>query len=213
MKVKATRLLYAPIILFLYCMLPAMVYGQSKGVFKKIYLQGGLGFANYSGGGGEIGLQSVMERNWIASISYQHIAADPKNLPGDYEPDYIIFFPVYPTVNMDLFNFTGGKMLALGKNIWITMEAGITIGSGETMTFTPRDPQFFFIGATSNYETETKKKSLTGLMLKTDFSWCLTSFMGLGAGLYANINSIQSPVGANIKLLVGKTGRRKKHDR
>ena len=48
-------------------------------------------------------------------------------------------------------------------------------------------------------------------MVQADINWAFASFMGLGAGVYANINSIQSPVGFNMKLLVGKMRREKKH--
>jgi hypothetical protein len=48
-------------------------------------------------------------------------------------------------------------------------------------------------------------------MFQADITWAFASFMKLGAGVYANVNSIQSPVGLNIKLLVGKMGREKKH--
>jgi len=35
--------------------------------------------------------------------------------------------------------------------------------------------------------------------------------MGLGCGVFANINSIQSPVGFQVKLIVGYMGREKKN--
>jgi len=48
-------------------------------------------------------------------------------------------------------------------------------------------------------------------MMKTDVNWAFSSFMGLGAGVFANVNSIQSPIGFHIKLLVGNMGREKKN--
>ena len=48
-------------------------------------------------------------------------------------------------------------------------------------------------------------------MMQADINWAFASFMGVGAGVYANLNSIQSPIGFNIKLLVGKMGRERKH--
>ena len=56
-----------------------------------------------------------------------------------------------------------------------------------------------------------KKKSGVGVMMQADINWAFASFMGLGAGVYVNLNSVQSPIGFNIKLLVGKMGREKKH--
>ena len=47
-------------------------------------------------------------------------------------------------------------------------------------------------------------------MMRTDVNWAFSSFMGLGAGFFANINSIQSPVGFHVKLIVGNMGRVKR---
>ncbi|HJS55155.1 MAG TPA: hypothetical protein VJ765_11450 [Chitinophagaceae bacterium] len=214
MKIKTSRLLQSAGILFLSCLLSSVTYGQTGETFvKKIYMQGGAGWASHNGAAGEISIQSVLKHNWVATFSYHHVEAEPKNLPNDYQPDVFILIPINqtPAVKMELFSFTGGKYFATGRNTWMTTEAGITFGSSEKMTFTPTDPQFFIIGATSNYDDKTEKKSLTGLMLKADYNWAFASFMGLGAEIFANINSVQSPVGVNIKLFVGKTGRVRKH--
>lgn len=211
MYTKPTCFSPAIIILFFCCLLSTVTNGQTKKTFKKIYVQAGAGFTSRNGGAGEIGIQSVFQSNWTLSLSYNTISADPKNLPSDYEPDYILFIPFYPTVDINLFTITGGKLFPTGKNTWFTTEAGVSFGSGEKMTFTPVDPQFFIIGATSNYDDKTEKKSLVGLMLKTDFNWAFSSFMGLGTGVYANLNSVQSPVGGNIKLLIGKMDKVKRN--
>ena len=55
-------------------------------------------------------------------------------------------------------------------------------------------------------QTEEKKKTM-GAVLKADFNWAFASFAGLGGGAFANFNSIQSPIGFQIKLLVGKMNR------
>ena len=46
--------------------------------------------------------------------------------------------------------------------------------------------------------------------MQADIDWAFASFMGIGAGVYANINSIQSPIGLQVKLIIGKMGRIKK---
>ena len=47
-------------------------------------------------------------------------------------------------------------------------------------------------------------------MMQADINWAFASFMGMGVGAYANINSIQSPIGVQLKLIIGKMGRIKK---
>jgi hypothetical protein len=48
-----------------------------------------------------------------------------------------------------------------------------------------------------------------GVMLQADLNWAFSSFMGLGADVYTNINAVQSPIGFNVKLIFGKMGREK----
>lgn len=195
--------------LLLLILLSSSTFAQKgSSPFKKIYLQGGFGGASRNGLSAELNIQAVIKNKWVASIAYQNIEATPKNLPGDYEGDVFIFFPIdlTPNTNLNLFSITAGKYFSTGKRTWITTEGGITFGNGEKMTFTHTDPQFFIIGKTSNYDYTTEKKNLAGVMLRADFNWAFASFMGLGANVYVNINSIQSPVGFNLKLLVGKMG-------
>ena len=40
-------------------------------------------------------------------------------------------------------------------------------------------------------------------MIRADYNWAFSRFFGLGAGVFANFNSIQSPVGFNLKLTMG----------
>lgn len=192
----------------------AGIFGQkSNSSIKKIYLQGGIGAASRNGVSGEVGLQAIINNKWLASVSYQNIEANPKNLPSDYEGEIFIFFPIdlTPTVNTNVFNITAGKYFATGKRTWITTEGGICFGTGETMSFKRTDPVFYIFGETANYVYETEKKNLVGGVLKADFNWAFASFMGLGMNVYANFNSVQSPVGFQLKLMLGKMGVAKKH--
>jgi hypothetical protein len=86
--------------------------------------------------------------------------------------------------------------------------------NGEKASFqktTSQDMGFlFFWGTTSNYNSTIEKKSTVGGMLRADFNWAFCRFIGMGAGVFANFNSIQSPMGFNLKLSVGAMGRQKK---
>jgi hypothetical protein len=63
---------------------------------------------------------------------------------------------------------------------------------------------------TSNYETTVENKNTIGGVLKADVNWAFASFMGMGCGVYANINSVQSPTGFYVKLMIGFMGREKR---
>ena len=110
-----------------------------------------------------------------------------------------------------------GKYFKGGRNTWFTAEGGLSAVSGKKINFSPNKQGsstwiFPLIGETpANYVfTEEEKKTTMGAMLKADFNWAFSSFAGLGGGVFANINSIQSPVGFHIKLIVGKMNREKK---
>jgi hypothetical protein len=143
----------------------------------------------------------------------------PKNQPADYQAEtgYVLFIPYTYEVDakMSLFSLTAGRYFRLGRNTWVTTEAGISYVSGEKISFQHAQvtSSNILIAATttSNYTTTKEKKSAVGLMMRADVNWAFSSFMGLGAGTFANINSIQSPIGFQVKLMVGNMGREKKN--
>jgi len=47
-------------------------------------------------------------------------------------------------------------------------------------------------------------------MLRADYNWAFLPFMGLGTGVFANFNSIQSPIGLQVKLMLGIMRRQSK---
>jgi len=94
--------------------------------------------------------------------------------------------------------FTG-----LGRKTWITTEAGLSIVSGEKMSFTSKPVVNDILYVSSNYSTHKESQSAVGGILKADFNWVFTPYLGLGVGAFAAVNSIQSPVGGEIKLIAG----------
>jgi hypothetical protein len=186
---------------------------------SKMYLQTGGGATTHNGGSFEMGIQTVIKNKWSASFSYHNLRMDPANLPSDYQPESgIVFFIPYTNkirVNMNSFSLSAGKYYQMGRNSWFTMEGGLSVVSGQKASFehatqTSSDPALILLLTTftsSNYTTNIENKTTLGAILKADANWALTSFMGLGAGVFANINSIQSPIGFNIKLTLGNMGK------
>jgi len=192
--------------------------GQTKAI-NKFYLQAGAGGGTHEAASYDLGIQSIFKNKWSATLSYHEFDMDPKNLPSDYEPEtgYIFFIPYTYTVqaNMKIVSLTAGRYFKMGRNTWATTEAGLSYVSGEKVSFQHSEvtSSFAFIAASnsSNYTSTKEKKSAVGFMMQTDVNWAFSSFMGLGAGVFANINSIQSPIGFHVKLLVGNMGREKKN--
>ena len=190
---------------------------QTGKTIRKAYLQSGGGVGFHDSELGEIGLQTIFNNKWCATVSYQDITMTPKNLPSDYQAEsgYVFFIPYSSGVdiNMNLFSVTAGKYFHLDKNIWATIEAGLSYINGEKASFQPTavtsSSLIIFASTTSNYITTKEKKSTVGAMLRADINWAFSSFMGIGTGVYANFNSIQSPVGFQVKFIVGYTGREK----
>jgi hypothetical protein len=182
---------------------------------KKFYLEGGGGPANHNGVFAEVGAHAVLKNNWMASLSYYTFDMDPQNLPSDYQPGYTILFVIpipneMPSVNMTMFNIAGGKLFQVGRKTWVTAEAGVSIASGDKMSFTHQQVEYNGLYQSSNYATQKESQTTIGGVLKTDFTWAFTPYVGLSVGAFANINSIQSPVGAEFKLIAGWLNTKKK---
>ena len=194
---------------------------QTTRPVSKIYLQGDAGGGTYKSTDFGFGLRAIIYNKWSITLSYKDLEMKPKNLPSDYQPEtgYVFFIPyTYDvTTDMSLISLSAGKSYNLGKNFWATTEGGLSYVRGEKVNFERTQPVsgniIIAASTTSNYNSTKENKSTIGAMLQADINWAFASFMGLGAGVYANINSVQSPLGLNVKLLLGKTGRVKKHKR
>ncbi len=212
MKIKTKSLIQITGALLLACLLSAAMRGQTKEApVKKIYLQLAGGASSHDGTVSEFGIQAVLKHNWTATFSYHIMEMDPKNLPADYDPGYFLILPgMYPTVKMNLFSLTGGKCFQTGRKTWFTTEAGFSVVNGEQMSFTRKAADNGGWYSNSNYSESTEKKNTVGGMLKADFNWAFLPYAGLGAGVFANFNSIQSPVGFQIKLICGWMNNKRK---
>ncbi len=190
--------------------------GQTSAI-SKFYLQGGIGAVNYSGGSADVGFQAIFKNKWSATLSYQSLTMDPKNKPSDYQAEngYVLFMPYINEVDtrMSIVSLTAGRYFKLGKKTWATTEGGLSYVTGEKVTFNRTEvvsSNIIIAGSTSsNYKTTKESRSTVGIALKADLNWAFASFMGLGCGVFTNINSIQSPIGFQVKLIVGKMGRGK----
>ena len=177
----------------------------------KFYVDAGAGLASHNGGFVTLGGTAVLQHNWLASLSYYNVDMNPKNLPSDYQPDitFYLFSDGIPSVKMTMVNFTGGKLFHLGRKTWITAEAGLSFVSGEELQFTSR-PAVGWIDLGANYSTQPTRQNTVGGMLRTDFNWAFTPYLGLSVGGFVNMNSIQSPVGVEVKLIAGWLNTKKK---
>jgi hypothetical protein len=179
---------------------------------KKIYLQGGTGIVTNSYSNNNLGLQAIINNKWSTTFSYHSFSQKPGNLPADYQPETgsVFFIPFTNDIKLDMniFSLTAGKYFQLGKNTWLTMEGGLSLVNGQKATFTPANQSFstfLFLttNTTSNYQYTVESKTAMGEMVRADFNWAFTSFMGLGAGVFCNFNPIQSPFGFQINLILG----------
>lgn len=224
--------------LFFFCSSTIKMFGQES-LINKIYLQSAGGGSSYKSNNTEVGIKTILKNNWSTTLSYHQIETMiPKNQPSDYRPEsgtsYIFYIPIPYTneplsTKMNIYSLTAGKYFPLGHKIWFTTEAGISLVKGEKVTYRPSGPNnhnpdidftdnfitlLFGIANTvssySNYSTSIENKTTIGGMLRADINWAFSSFMGLGVGVFANFNSIQSPVGYNIKLTIGWMNRGEK---
>lgn len=212
--------LLLPFFLSFNCLMAQNNYSAATApALKKFYVQAGGGGGSHSGINAELGLQAIINNKWSTTLSYHSLMMKPGNLPEDYRPGwgYVLFIPYTDNieVNMKLFSLTAGKYLPIGRSCWFTGEAGFSIVSGEQVNFKPAPDSapfnfLFVMDYPSNYTSTREKKTAIGGMLRADFNWAFSSFLGLGGGVFANFNSIQAPIGYQVKLILGWMRREKK---
>ena len=201
---------------------------QQQKTITKLYLQGAIGGGTFGHFYSDLSLRTILNKKWSLSLSHQTMEEmKPNNIPNNYIPakgkGEFLSIPYSYTrsvdnVNMNLVSLTGGRYFKLARNIWATTEAGLSYVKGQKMKFNSipvtSGTTYNILGwenyTTSNYETTIENKNTIGGTLKADINWAFASFMGIGGGVYANVNSIQSPVGFHIKLMVGFMGREKR---
>jgi hypothetical protein len=219
MKQQAKKIVLYFSFVMLLCTSLLQVTGQTSMHLSKIYLEGGIGPGTYKGINSEVSLTAIFKNKWSMTLAHNNIEEmTPKNEPSDYQPEtgYVLFlaYTGEETVDMSILSLTAGRYFSLGKNIWATAEGGLSYVTGEKVNYerTQQVSSTIIIAAStsSNYTTTKENKSTVGAMMQADINWAFASFMGIGAGVYANINSIQSPIGVQLKLIIGKMGRIKK---
>ena len=115
---------------------------------------------------------------WLRLMIYcrctrRNCSSSNKNFGADYKSGYTLLFlrDVFPSVNMTLFSFTGGKLFEAGSKTWVTTEAGFSFVNSEKMSFTKQavvtDGYFY---TSSNYTVKKEKKTTIGGMLKADLT-------------------------------------------
>lgn len=202
------------------------IYAQKENpVISKMYLQTGGGATSYEGVNGDILFKTIIKNKWSASVSYTSAIMKPENQPEDYQAESGVVFFLIPYRNevqskLNLVSATFGKYIPVGKKCWFTAEAGISFVDGERINYQPAprqssDPIWLIFGmqsTSSNYITSVEKVNSIGGMLRADFNYAAAPFLGLGAGVFTSLNSIQSPVGFQFTISLGwmNTGRRKK---
>jgi hypothetical protein len=208
---RPTTKITAVAVLFIFSTLTINAQTRTSAL-KKIYGQLGTGPATNSGYSGSFGVQSVWKNNLVATVSYQNISANPKNLPSDYQRGYTYFIllPIpdaMPEQDLNIISITMGKLFPSGRKAWFTTEAGLSLVKGDKFTFSRQGVEsgsLIFVGySSSNYSASKESTTSIGGQFKADFNWAFCSFAGLGAGVYANLNSIQSVVGGEIKISIG----------
>ena len=136
---------------------------------------------------------------------------NPKNVPGDYNSGVTFILPIvpipvgngYPNTEMQILNFTAGKFFEASRRIWFTTEAGLSYVKGDKYTFAKQAVVSDIWSTSANYSKTKEVVSTVGVVLKADFNWAFCPVLALGAGVFANLNSIQSPVGFQLKLIGG----------
>ena len=191
---------------------------QEEKRIKKVYYDAGLAFTE-KGGGGLSSLEFILKNKWSASVSFCGMSLDPKELPDDYEAEWgFVIFPFENNLynDMKIISISAGRYIPVGRKAWFTAEAGPSFIRGRHYSFTrnpdyvPGEGVYAILGIyyPSNYNHVSEKTQTLGAVIKADFNWAFASFMGIGVGGVASLNSIQTFGAFHVKLSFGWMNRK-----
>ncbi len=174
----------------------------------KYYLHIGGGPSIHNGAFADFGGTTIFQNKWIASVSYQNFDMNASNLPADYQEGYttVLIFPFsdeMPSITMTSVNLMTGRYFPLGRKTWITAQGGLALTRGDKLTFTRQPVESNSWYVSSNYDVHKESASGAGAIIQADFIWAFVPYVGIGAGVFANMNSVQSTVGLQFKLVGG----------
>lgn len=156
-------------------------------------------------------LSIVTKSDYVYNIFYLSQNKKSPSLP----PDFIygglkIFGDGIPRINICTFGFSCGKLINTKYNsIKINLRGGFLIGEiFKPYNFVPRQSQSsgmgFNFNLNSNYTYDIKKEYIYGLFLNPGIEFMFSRFLGIRAGICANINLIESTVGGELGIIFGR---------
>ncbi len=189
-----------------------LTYAQEESFISKVWVEGSAGSAGKDGAFTKFGVQTVFKDKWIGSISYYYASMNLKGTPADYKPSEELFliFPASsgtPRQRLNVTNFMVGRFFKYDESVFFSGSAGLSIVKGDKATFTPQPvittTDWLGYSSTSNYKVNTVHRTVAGGVIEADMLWAFCPFAAIGPGVYANINSIQSHVGFEWKIVLG----------
>ena len=185
-------------------------FGQpDQKAIRKIYAQMAVGPTVLGGHLTNFGIQTVLKKNGTLSFSFQDFREPtmemdvifnwPDWMPGrPYPLGALIYQKTFYRVTV--YSATAGKCYELGKSVWFTSEAGVSVAKDEQVTI-----QWGEIGpgVYTPFPPERETHITAGGLFRADLNWAFSSFAGLGIGAFVWINTLQSHAGMEIKLMGG----------
>ncbi len=194
---------------------------QQKAGFKlrRAYMESSLVTNFGSTTGGKFGLEAIFDNKWVFSAEIQGGSMDSKNLPKDYQAGTTYLFTVpfsnaTPTDEFNSYALNVGRVITKPSDrAWIVAKAGLSYTSiDETQYARNTSPTtvadygifgLFIAENSSNYSHTTVKKSTVGLPLALTLHANLSRYVGVLAGIKANINPVRSNIGVEMGLAFG----------
>jgi hypothetical protein len=71
-------------------------------LIRKLYVQLAGGSTNHDGSSREVGLQAILKKNWMVTASRHDMEIEPKNVPADYQPGFLLPFVIVESPLMQM---------------------------------------------------------------------------------------------------------------
>lgn len=185
-----------------------MTHAQEKSPkFTRIYGFGSVG-VSIVGVSAELGGRAVLKDKWCFSAGQLSGAINAKT-PSDYTPGVLDVLFLTPLTMQNESKFTylaAGRYFGKGTSVGGFVEVGAGISGGYYWSFEKGG----VLGG--NYNTKKIDDNAFGAMIRGGVDCPLTSWLGLGFDLFYNFNGgqLSDNLGLEMRLMLGKTGKRKR---
>ena len=190
---------------------------KKENKINRIYIFGAIGPAMSKGFASTVGISTVVNKKWIASLGYLNATRDASApSDADFTVTYNSFFwgsfsiSNHPTAETKFTYLSFGRYYPATRKISYILDAGIGIAKGQDFNYydrsvTAKNGEQIIPWASSNYTVTKTDRTSFGAIARAGMDWAFSGGAGMGFDFYYNYcgGGISDNIGFNFRLMVG----------